>query len=99
MASHTKPTQVCYLRKDKAVGAHDGFAATFNWIVDWVWNFRVGDGLKFEQTPDSAHPKVSLDDENGGGSGGGIEFASESDSNVTFRTGDDGKVYVGVYWV
>lgn len=97
MASHVKPPQLCYLQEKKALGAHRNFVATFNWLVDWCCNFRVGDGLKFEQTPDNAHPKVSIDDDDSGGGGDEIEFASESDSNVTFRKAD-GKVYIGVYW-
>lgn len=112
MATHTKPPIVCYLKPGSAVGAHKDFAATFNWIVDWVWNFRVGDGLQFEHDPDSAHPKVSMED-GGSGGGGGVKiagtdgtehtgsafaFSGADYSNVSFSVEGDGTIKVGVYY-
>lgn len=111
MASHTKPPIPCYLRDGKAIGAHQGFARTFNWLVDWVSNFRVGRGLEFEQRPDSAHPRIQLED--GAESGGKVAltgtdgssaqaaafiFASAEYSNVTVHV-EEGVVTVGVYYV
>lgn len=100
MASHIKPANPCYLKNGKAIGAQKDFAATFNWLVDWVSNIRGVKGVKIEDSPDTAHPKISLsDDKDGGGGGGGgdIELVAETGCNVTFRK-DGGKIYVGVYW-
>lgn len=115
MASHIKPPRVCYLREGKAIGSHKDFARTFNWLVDWAWNFAVGKGLKFEQQPDSAHPRVSLDDDEGGSGGDGeititgtdgsshkgaaFAFASDDYSNVSVKVEDGGTIKVGVYYV
>lgn len=111
MASHTKPPRVCYLQDGKAIGAHKDFAATFNWLVDWVWNFKVGKGLEFQQKPDSAHPVVQLEDEEAadgkvtiagtdGSSfkGSSFVFASDPYSNVTVSV-DEGTITVGVRYV
>lgn len=115
MASHTKPIPPAYLKPGKAVGAVKGFASTFNWLVDWVSNLRFGEGIYFEQRPDSAHPVirgnkivagegVTVEDDGGGtvtiSSTGGGELTFSSASDSNVQiTQSGGAVTIGVYWL
>lgn len=113
MASHTKPPIPCYLKEGKAIGAHKNFVRTFNWLVDWISNFRVDGDLEFEQRPDSAHPVVKHEGSDSGGDGeitisgtdgsehkgDSFEFASDQYSNVSVSVGGNGKLTIGVYYV
>lgn len=95
-----RPGQIRYLTKGKAIGAKSlaGFVDTFNWMLSWIYNFKVGPGLRL-QDERAGMPRLSLtlmnDDgapiDGGGedtpyeitGEGGGeIEFESAADSNV-----------------
>ena len=55
-----KPNKLTYLTEGKAVGAHAGFAATFNWLVRFCANMRGGLGVIVD-TSDSDHPVVRMD--------------------------------------
>lgn len=55
-----KPARLTYLEEGKAVGAHRGFAATFNWLVRFCSNIRGGLGVIVDTT-DSDHPVVRMD--------------------------------------
>lgn len=55
-----KPEKLTYLEVGKAVGAHRGFAATFNWLVKFCANLRGGLGLSVDAT-DSDHPVIRMD--------------------------------------
>lgn len=106
MGSHTKPPVVCYLKPGKAVGAHANFAATFNWLVDWCWNFKVrGKHLEFAQLPDSAHPVVKYvedgdEDPEPGGDGKikltGTDGSSAESKEFTFSAAAGSNVSVSV---
>ena len=56
-----KPPQVCYLAKGKAIGAksHEGFPATFNWLLSWIVNLMVGPGLALRNA-DKGRPRLEL---------------------------------------
>lgn len=89
MASHTHPVPHCYLKEGKLLSAdeHKGFVETYNWLVDFCWNLKAGKGLKIEFEPDSAHPKISIDEEEDEGGGG-------DEAKITV-TGTDGTSYTG----
>lgn len=108
-----KPAQLCKLVKGKLIDACPGFVDTFNYIVDWVENFR-GEGedsgssensegasdLRLDRTiPD--HPVMR-----GGGTGSGSStpakrLKSGSDSNLVFTMSgpDDTELAIDVYYV
>lgn len=57
-----KPGVLCKLEKGKLIDANRGFVDTFNWIVDWVSNFKCAKetGLKLD-TSASDRPEVKND--------------------------------------
>lgn len=56
-----RPGQIRYLAKGKAIGAKSlaGFVDTFNWMLSWIYNFKVGQGLKIEGER-AGSPRLSL---------------------------------------
>lgn len=63
-----RPGQIRYLTKGKLLGAksHAGFVDTFNWMLSWINNFKVGPGLDIEGARAGA-PCLSLTLLNGDG--------------------------------
>ena len=59
-----RPANLCKLSTGKLIDTHKGFVATFNWLVDWVANFKCDKdtGLKLD-TKISDHPKIVNDAE------------------------------------
>ena len=56
-----RPGQIRYLTEGKAVGAktHKGFVATWNWVLSWIYNFKVGPGLQLTGER-AGKPRLSL---------------------------------------
>lgn len=63
-----KPPQVCNLTQGKAIGAkvHEGFAATWNWLLSFVSNLSGGNGVEVKDDA-SGHPTVEVLIEGGDG--------------------------------
>ena len=78
----------CIMQKDRAIGAQENFADTFNWLVKFCDNLTGEDGIEVDHGDDN-HPKIRFkpeeaeEEETGGGTV--YNFRSATDSNVTFE--------------
>ena len=95
-----RPGQIRFLTKGKAIGAKSlaGFVDTFNWMLSWIYNFKVGPGLRIEGER-AGTPRVSLtlmnDDGapiDDGGEDTPYEMTGEGGGEVTLRGADDSNV-------
>ena len=96
----------CIMQKDRAIGAQENFADTFNWLVKFCDNLTGEDGIEVDHGDDN-HPKIRFkpeeaeDEETGGETV--YNFKSATDSNVTFEVTQEEDnsrtVTVGVYYV
>lgn len=97
-----RPGTLCFLKSGKAIGAQSGFAATWNWMVNFINNLS-GEGDIEVDTSDSDHPLIKYNGSSGGDEGDGGSSGGESggegepptyDGDVTI-TGTDGVEVTG----
>ena len=80
----------CIMQKDRAIGAQENFADTFNWLVKFCDNLTGEDGIEVDHGDDN-HPKIRFkpeeaeDEDEGTGGETVYNFKSATDSNVTFE--------------
>lgn len=73
----------CIMQKDRAIGAQENFADTFNWLVKFCDNLTGEDGIEVDHGDDN-HPKIRFKPEEAEDEGV-YNFKSATDSNVTFE--------------
>ena len=56
-----RPNRIIYLMAGRALGAmrHHGFAASWNWVLSWIYFFKCGPGLILDKAF-HGHPELSL---------------------------------------
>ena len=111
-----KPAQICQLEADKLIDVQRGFVSTFNWLASALSHLKGGEHCEIDWTiPDHPIINVTLDDSEGGSSGGGdvqmigtdgstytgpvFTFASASNANVRVHITDSGEIQLGAYYV
>jgi len=57
---YTKPIILAVFEKGKIIDAIDGVVDTLNWIVSWVSNFKIGNGLILKKA-NAGTPTLELD--------------------------------------
>lgn len=100
--------KTCTLRKGKAIGAHRGFAETFNWLVRCFKNLTGGQGCKVQWVTDDT-PMINVDTydtvedynaETGGGGGDvtvtGTDESSHTGTEFKFVSATDSNIVVSV---
>ena len=81
--------KTCTLRTGKAIGAHRGFAETFNWLVRCFKNLTGGQGCKVQWVADDT-PMINVDTYDT------VEdYNSETGGGAVTVTGTDGSTYTG----
>lgn len=79
-----KPSGITSLTKGRALDTFTGFVDLFNWMASWVFNFKVGEGLKLTGDKNGT-PTLSLDGDTAAGfiAGPGISIEEVQDGETT----------------
>lgn len=82
---YVKPNSVPILEKDKLIDTVDGVVDFWNWVMHWIWNLKVGPGLRLDETVDDA-PKLYVDLKNAITAGEGIDIQPAANGGIIIST-------------
>ena len=101
--NYNRPGTLCTLERGKHIAAHEGFVATFNWLVSCIENLK-GEQTNYDEphlevlTLNNGTPVLALKNcgEGGVSSVAGTEGSASKVKTLTFKSASDSNVKINV---